>query len=308
MRCLGARHKSTRSQKHGIVPSGDPRLYNLTLECVDTTRCYFPLTRCPPQKRHQRVPTRHARVPQKRIIRNMFSAILASFPSTKYKKHSISGCCRVSLLLIALTQRSRITMFEIEWDSVSRSSVTFYVYSHVSCVKHHNAHMKRRHPYRHKASTIHGWVTKLRGTLLGNEATRRRGIREMEDARTIRKAKRKFASERSGQRSGLFAFFRRSSVPKKQVIVVRRHRSSRKKKGDEPTLHVPHRAKPPYHGHGTLLVGYVTGDKDKTAQGRSMNRDATKERAKERRRRQRRRQKEAEVMRNDTRSSRRRHH
>lgn len=171
--------------------------------------------------------------------------------------------------------------------------------------------MKRRYPYRHKASTIHGWVTKLRGTLLGNEATRRRGIREMEDAKIIRRAKRKFAAERrakDGHRVGLFSFFRSSPAKKKtkEVVVVRRHRSSRRKKGDEPLLHFPHRAKPPYHGHGTTLVGYVTNNKDKTAQGKSMNRDATRERAKERRRRQRRRQKEAELMRNDTRSSRRR--
>ncbi|EIW61496.1 uncharacterized protein TRAVEDRAFT_18191 [Trametes versicolor FP-101664 SS1] len=45
----------------------------------------------------------------------------------------------------------------------------------------------RRH--RRKASTVHGWVTKMRGTLLGSENTRRQGLYEMKEARAIRRHK-----------------------------------------------------------------------------------------------------------------------
>ena len=145
----------------------------------------------------------------------------------------------------------------------------------------------------------------MRGTLLGNESTRRKGIREMKDAKIVRQAKKKLAAERKARNGqGLLSFFK-GGKNSRQVVVVRRNRSSRKR-DDERSSTVTRRTKPPYHGQGTLVLGYVTNNKEKTAQGRSMNRDGAEEREKERRRRQRRRQKEAEIMRNDTRSSRRR--
>ncbi|KAF4601149.1 hypothetical protein EYR38_005799 [Pleurotus pulmonarius] len=42
----------------------------------------------------------------------------------------------------------------------------------------------RRRPL---ASTMHGWLTKLRGTLLDDEKTRWKGIQEMKEARAIRR-------------------------------------------------------------------------------------------------------------------------
>ncbi|KAJ7180292.1 hypothetical protein C8R43DRAFT_1229881 [Mycena crocata] len=39
-------------------------------------------------------------------------------------------------------------------------------------------------------SVMHGWLAKMRGTLLGNEELRSKGMREMRDARHYKKAKR----------------------------------------------------------------------------------------------------------------------
>ncbi|KAH9844097.1 uncharacterized protein C8Q71DRAFT_719701 [Rhodofomes roseus] len=59
-----------------------------------------------------------------------------------------------------------------------------------------------------KASTIHGWVTKMRGTLVDDERIRKQGIREMEHARRIREWKKEKGIEE--QNNLLFSF-----VPKK---------------------------------------------------------------------------------------------
>ncbi|GLB33988.1 hypothetical protein LshimejAT787_0108720 [Lyophyllum shimeji] len=50
-------------------------------------------------------------------------------------------------------------------------------------------------------STVHGWLAKMRGTLLGNETLRTKGMREMQAAR-IYKRKRNVQSGRS-----IFGFF-----------------------------------------------------------------------------------------------------
>jgi hypothetical protein len=44
-------------------------------------------------------------------------------------------------------------------------------------------------------STIHGWLTKIRGTLLDNETMRYRGIKEMKQAAAVRVHKQKEAAE-----------------------------------------------------------------------------------------------------------------
>ncbi|KAK7695764.1 hypothetical protein QCA50_000401 [Cerrena zonata] len=92
-------------------------------------------------------------------------------------------------------------MFEIEWDA------------------NHDQHSRRRNPYRSKASTIHGWVTKLRGTLLDNEAVRRQGIREMKDAkhlREYRKQRKAHDRSRGGSHRGFLSFFTSSKTLKKR--------------------------------------------------------------------------------------------
>jgi len=66
--------------------------------------------------------------------------------------------------------------FDVEWESY---------------------HADGRKRVRPPASTIHGWLTKMRGTLLDNEPLRRRGIREMQDARSNRLAMKKRDAERA---------------------------------------------------------------------------------------------------------------
>ncbi|PSS35401.1 hypothetical protein PHLCEN_2v1556 [Hermanssonia centrifuga] len=180
---------------------------------------------------------------------------------------------------------------EIEWDSSDSS--------------------RRGLPYNRKASTIHGWVTKMRGTLLDNESVRRRGIREMKDAKAIREYKRKRAAERRarGQSSSLFSFgcfggssSRQRSKKHGSRPVMRRDTSSRsqsRKKSEEPFLHFPHRAKPPHHGHGTRVAGHITGNKVLVAKGRAMNEQAMEERERERQRRERQKRRDLHAMKQD---------
>ncbi|KAI0796895.1 hypothetical protein C8Q75DRAFT_802564 [Abortiporus biennis] len=191
-------------------------------------------------------------------------------------------------------------MIEIEWEPAS-----------------HNYQRRGRGPYipyRHKASTIHGWVTKLRGTLLGDEAVRRRGIREMRDARTTRKYKKLRTAEmrRRGERNGgFFSFFTSKKVLKKSKstrsrrAIVDKVQYSTPKRGKEPFMHFPKRTRPPYHGHGTIVLGIVTQDKSKVARGKSMNRSAMRERAKERQRREKQKHREAIEMKREARGIRR---
>ena len=56
-------------------------------------------------------------------------------------------------------------------------------------------------PQRGFPCTIHGWLTKIRGTLLDNEGMRHRGIREMKEAAAVRAHKRKARSS-SPRKSG----------------------------------------------------------------------------------------------------------
>ncbi|KAK7470441.1 hypothetical protein VKT23_001867 [Stygiomarasmius scandens] len=92
-----------------------------------------------------------------------------------------------------------------------------------------------------KASTMHGWLAKMRGTLLGDEALRSRGIREMKEAKALKKwykenprskpsTKRRPSQKQSG--SSFYFFGGKSSqsksrpAPSRQNSHVVRHRSS----------------------------------------------------------------------------------
>jgi len=66
--------------------------------------------------------------------------------------------------------------FNVEWDSY---------------------HMDGRKRARPPASTVHGWLTKMRGTLLDNENMRRSGIREMKEASITRAAIKKRDADRA---------------------------------------------------------------------------------------------------------------
>jgi hypothetical protein len=51
-------------------------------------------------------------------------------------------------------------------------------------IQYHPDGRKRTRP---PASTIHGWLAKMRGTLIGDEKLRSSGMREMREARAMRK-------------------------------------------------------------------------------------------------------------------------
>lgn len=88
-----------------------------------------------------------------------------------------------------------------------------------------------------KASIIHGWVTKLRGTLTDNERVRSRGIREMREARAIRAYKKQKAAQFKGGAKGasgflyLLSFWPAKRAQTQKQLVVRRHHSSHHRKG-----------------------------------------------------------------------------
>jgi len=189
-----------------------------------------------------------------------------------------------------------ITMIEIEWDT-------------------HDSNGRRHHP---RASTIHGWITKWRGTLFGSEATRRQGIREMKQASAIRKYEHQRDAERRARirqergLGGVISFVPASRRPsrlhkdRREVVVQRDysdgHDRSRSRRhhsthGEEPWLHSSRRTKPHHHGHGTQIKGYLTGNHDLVEQGKEMTERAHREREREKRRRRRRAKREAANMR-----------
>jgi hypothetical protein len=108
-------------------------------------------------------------------------------------------------------------------------------------------------PYNQKYSTIHGWVTKLRGTLSDNERVRREGIREMRAAKAVRQWKKKHGSKsqkrKGGSSSGggfLSLFGLGSKKPSSSRAVVTRDSSRRStnKGSSDATLHFSTRQKP----------------------------------------------------------------
>ncbi|KAI0700767.1 hypothetical protein BC835DRAFT_1411878 [Cytidiella melzeri] len=113
-------------------------------------------------------------------------------------------------------------------------------------------------PYNQKYSTIHGWVTKLRGTLSDNETVRREGIREMRAAKAVRQWKKKHAAAGQKRKAGssgggilsLFGFGSKKRNASKAVLSRDASRRSTKKGSTDVTLHFSHRPKP-RRGHST---------------------------------------------------------
>ncbi|KAF9491347.1 hypothetical protein BDN71DRAFT_1452943 [Pleurotus eryngii] len=102
----------------------------------------------------------------------------------------------------------------------------------------------RRRPL---ASTMHGWLTKLRGTLLDDEKTRWKGIQEMKEARAIRRwKKQREAQHRAsghGHRIGrLFSIFGKKKKP-----VTRRPTTSRSQSRAVVRTKTRQRPNPPRH-------------------------------------------------------------
>ncbi|KAI0723079.1 hypothetical protein C8Q76DRAFT_383456 [Earliella scabrosa] len=171
----------------------------------------------------------------------------------------------------------------------------------------------RRH--RHKASTIHGWLVKVRGTLFGSESTRRAGIREMQEARALRTYRKEHPEHyRSQQRGGIFWIFPRRPRSRSHHHHDRHH-SHRERRhhhhrpqidayyGERhhgPWLHFHRRVHSHHHGTALLIAGYLLGRRDWREEGRHRIERARKERRRERRKRKRQRRDEAVVIKIDS--------
>ncbi|KAI0677034.1 hypothetical protein C8Q78DRAFT_61663 [Trametes maxima] len=201
---------------------------------------------------------------------------------------------------------------------------------------------RARGRHRHKASTVHGWVVKMRGTLLGRENTRRRGIREMERARDNRRHRQEHPEAYRARRGDtiLWIFPRpsrrhaanhghhdhhsrshshhghghvHSHSTSHSHSRRHRHHDDRRYEYDDryrgrhsrrhPFLHFHHRVKAHHHGVGTFLLGVFLMNPKLREKGRYLMQVAAKERHKERRRRRRERRHEADALRVDRRGN-----
>ena len=80
---------------------------------------------------------------------------------------------------------------EIIWESVSLSAFRLQIYAsnfQSSYLQYHSDGRPRNTPL---PSTVHGWLTKMRGTLFDNETVRYQGIKEMKQAAAVRVHKKK---------------------------------------------------------------------------------------------------------------------
>ncbi|TFK92824.1 hypothetical protein K466DRAFT_594861 [Polyporus arcularius HHB13444] len=199
-------------------------------------------------------------------------------------------------------------MATVEWDSGDRG--------------HH----------RHKVSTIHGWVTKLRGTIIRSKRTRHAGVREMEEARALRIYKKENPEQFRRTRGGGFFWFipgrnrshsphhhhehhdhhdhhdhrdrhdrhghhrHRSRRHHETVVVDDRGRRTDAYRGERyygPWLRFRHRVRPHHHGCLKLMLAHLSGDIERKAAALHERERVAKERRRERRRRKRQRRDEA---------------
>ncbi|KAH9927175.1 uncharacterized protein BXZ73DRAFT_102763 [Epithele typhae] len=199
----------------------------------------------------------------------------------------------------------------------------------IGSVEWDSAEERGRGRHQRKASIIHGWVVKMRGTFFGSEATRRAGIREMRDAHAIRRYKKEHPERfRGGGGGRIFWIFPRRaprhenghghherSRSRGHGHHDGRHHSSDRHHHDRPHrshshayhgeahrgqfLHFPHRVKPHHHGVGTWLAGIFSGRRHLKDKGRHIRERAEKERRRERRRRRRQRRDEGLALKID---------
>lgn len=97
-------------------------------------------------------------------------------------------------------------------------------------------------------STMHGWLAKMRGTLLGDEDLRSKGMKEMRDARAYKAARRKRQQARTGQ--GLMSFFTvgssRRTHPARQLTRGSRGSTSTKPRQLTRNHQSSHQSRPSY--------------------------------------------------------------
>ncbi|KAI3612168.1 ribonuclease H-like protein [Moniliophthora roreri] len=81
---------------------------------------------------------------------------------------------------------------------------------------------------RPRPSGMHGWLAKMRGTLIGDEKLRSRGMREIREAKALRKWEKENKNKKNAfrpqrQSGGFFSFFSSSKKPARRPTL---HRSS----------------------------------------------------------------------------------
>lgn len=111
--------------------------------------------------------------------------------------------------------------------------------------------------HRPKASTIHGWLAKWRGTFTGNEQVRQQGRREMKEAAALRTYRRQRGSSGKPSGGGFLIFgvgkgsaSKHNSAPKRHTSThtAARGHSQRQVKGH--SVHRPSQSRRPNHRRG----------------------------------------------------------
>jgi len=138
-------------------------------------------------------------------------------------------------------------------------------------------------------STVHGWLTKLRGIFSFNRRLIRHGNDEILDAHALREyerdRRRRHRSRRGSREGGIFSgmFGRR-----RYEEDVLGDQGRRRHKRHHPFMHFRHRCRPWYHGDHHRLWGFLTRRHSLMDLGRQKREHARHERERERRRRLRR--------------------
>lgn len=90
-------------------------------------------------------------------------------------------------------------------------------------------------------SIIHGWLAKWRGTLIGNESLRNRGMAEMRKAASFRRARKRYEQKKAmkGGRSNhsLLSFFRAKGSQKGKRLAGSSRTQSSRSKGSRSSRH-----------------------------------------------------------------------
>jgi len=145
--------------------------------------------------------------------------------------------------------------------------------------------------YENNPSMLHGYWNKFIGAITGNRRRRRHGDRELQRARTIRRAVRA-AQGQDGRSYG--------NINKLHKY---RHRDRRHDhrhggngtnvvvadvsgyQGGPPWFHDTHRTAHPYNGLQHVILGYLTGNKQRRDRGRAIMAAVEEERRRQRQRR-----------------------
>ncbi|KAF9472956.1 hypothetical protein BDN70DRAFT_423390 [Pholiota conissans] len=124
----------------------------------------------------------------------------------------------------------------------------------IEWASHFNPDGTRRRP---PPSTMHGWLAKMRGTLIGNEELRSRGMREMREAAARRKRHAEAKRLHAATGKSIFSVFgfRGSStthqVPHAKPRVLQQQRAPPSRRTTHDSTRSGHLSRPPPRPSGT---------------------------------------------------------